>query len=227
MARRTKDPRPVGSLAVTHSAEAPGLPRGRGSLKETAVLRAQRKRLKTAMVAATAELGYGEVTIAEIVQRARVSRQAFYAQFDGKEECYLSTADSGVRYLLNRMSAAVLGNSQSDGSLTSFLRTTVRSYLQACREEPEFTRFLVVDSLAAGLKIAEWRNGVMTTLARQIAAAHRAARPDARVYDELTYLGAVGAMSELVYGYALARKVDRIGELEKPFLELLEALLTR
>ncbi|HEX5659018.1 MAG TPA: TetR/AcrR family transcriptional regulator [Polyangiales bacterium] len=196
-------------------------------MKETAVLRAQRKRLKTAMVAATAELGYAEVTIAEIVRRARVSRQAFYAQFDSKEECYLSTADSGVRYLINRMSAAVLSNGHSDGSLTSFLRTTVRSYLQACREEPEFTRFLVVESLAAGLKIAEQRNEVMMTLARQIAAAHRAARPDAPPYSELTYLGAVGAMSELVYRYALAHKIDRIGELEKPFLELLEGLLTR
>jgi len=230
MARRSKDPRPVGSLAVTHSAEAPGLPRGRGSLTEASVLRAQRKRLKTAMVAAAAELGYAEVTITEIVRRARVSRQAFYNQFDSKEACYRSAADSGVRFIMNRMGAAVSNGGQADGSLAAYLRTTVRAYLQGCREEPEFTRFLVVESLAAGPKVAQWRNGAMHALAQQIALAHRAARaahPDLPVYDDLTYLGMVGAMEELVYRYAIERKLEQIGELEKPFLELLEGLLVR
>lgn len=229
MGRRKKEPLPVGSLAVTHSAEAPGLPRGRGSLKETAVLRAQRKRLKTAMVSAVAELGYADVTITEIVQRARVSRHAFYAQFDSKEECYRSTADSGIRFMLNRMSTAVSG-SQTGGGLRSYLRTTVKAYLQGCREEPEFTRFLVVESLAAGPKIAQWRNGVMNTLAQQIAMAHRVARAantSLPAYSDLTYLAVVGAMEELVYRYAIDRKIEQIGELEQPFLELVEGLLTR
>lgn len=57
------------------------------------VERNQRERLFGATVAVTTEKGYGETTVADIVEMAGVSRATFYHQFATKEECFLATLD--------------------------------------------------------------------------------------------------------------------------------------
>ena len=47
------------------------------------------------MVSAAATLGYANVRIADVVNRARVSRQSFYAQFADKEACFLAAHAEG------------------------------------------------------------------------------------------------------------------------------------
>jgi AcrR family transcriptional regulator len=47
------------------------------------------------MIAAVSESGYLAVTIADIVRRARVSRAAFYAHFEDKEDCFLTATGEG------------------------------------------------------------------------------------------------------------------------------------
>src|SRR5262245_28796634 len=51
----------------------------------------QRERMLRAMVGAVAEKGYTNVAVADVVQRARVSRATFYEQFVDKTDCFLAT----------------------------------------------------------------------------------------------------------------------------------------
>src|ERR1700751_2980324 len=93
----------MGELAATHTGR--GLPRGRGSLPPDDVARAQRDRIVRAMIAAVAERGYADVRIADVVDRARVSRQSFYAQFADKHECFLAAHTQGLATILDRLGA--------------------------------------------------------------------------------------------------------------------------
>ena len=61
----------MGTLAELDTTR--GLPRGRGRLPRDEVAKAHRDRLLRAMTAAVAELGYANVRIADVVDRARVS----------------------------------------------------------------------------------------------------------------------------------------------------------
>src|SRR5215472_18473993 len=95
----------LGSLARTHEGR-PGLPRGRSRLPAPEVRASQRERLQRAVIAAVAESGYADVTVADIVRRARVSRVAFYAHFRGKEDCFLAATREGGQLMADRVVAA-------------------------------------------------------------------------------------------------------------------------
>ena len=69
--------RQEGELAGTHDGER-GLPRGRSGLPADEVREAQRERLLRAVIAAVHTAGFHNVTVADIVRGARVSRAAFY-----------------------------------------------------------------------------------------------------------------------------------------------------
>jgi len=90
-----------GSLARTHEGK-PGLPRGRSRLPARAVRASQVERLRRAAIAAIAEAGYADVTVADIVRRAKVSRVAFYTHFRTKEDCFLAATREGGQLLADR-----------------------------------------------------------------------------------------------------------------------------
>jgi AcrR family transcriptional regulator len=224
-----RKPKTVGTLALTPRADTKGLPRGRASLKEAAVLKAQRERLKAAVIAAVAELGYVDVTISDIVKRARVSRQAFYTQFPSKDACFLAAASGGIKLLMKHMATA----EQSGAGQLDFLEAQhrrIRAYLQAAADEPEFTRCLVVETSAAGAKVRAARNAGMRAFAESIAAHHRAClvfHPSWPRLSDSGYLGIVGAIQEFMYQQHSGPGPMKPEELEAPIMELMRALLTR
>jgi AcrR family transcriptional regulator len=66
------------------------LPRGRHGLSREAVEGSQRTRLLRAMVDVMADKGYAGTSVADILRRARVSRETFYELFSSKEDCFMS-----------------------------------------------------------------------------------------------------------------------------------------
>src|SRR5215813_9466026 len=97
--------RQEGDLARTHGGE-PGLPRGRSGLPADEVREAQRERLLRAVIAAVDTAGFRDVTVADIVRGARVSRAAFYAHFADKEDCFLAAARQGGQQMAGRVITA-------------------------------------------------------------------------------------------------------------------------
>src|SRR5690242_10626029 len=76
------------------------LPRGRHSLSEAEVRASQRERLIEAMVASVGDVGYTATNVPDVVARARVSRNAFYALFEDKTDCFIAACDDHAREML-------------------------------------------------------------------------------------------------------------------------------
>src|SRR6476659_9640597 len=131
----------MGTLAQLETTR--GLPRGRGKLPRDELARAHRDRLMRAMTAAVAELGYANVRIADVVDRAHVSRQSFYEQFPDKEACFLAAHERGIELIRERVTwSAPDVESLAPGAQ---LRAGIRTYLGLAAAEPEFAYCMLIE----------------------------------------------------------------------------------
>lgn len=205
----------AGTLATTHTGR-PGLPRGRASLPARAVRAAQRERLLRAVTAASAELGYAEVTVADVVRRARVSRNAFYQHFAGKEECFIAACDAGCELMFERVLQAARDLPESAGG-EERLRAAVRAYLEFVAGEPEFARTFNLDILAAGPRAMSRRTEVHERFADMWRRWHARARrenPSWPAVPEDAYAAMVGSIYELVVARVRDGRTGELPELE-------------
>ena len=115
-------------------APLPVLPRGRHNLPVEVVRASQRERLLQAMLAIVAERGYEATTVPQVVAAAKVSRNAFYALFADKTDCFLALCDELASEML-----AELSQPAGDGWLDT-LRQGVDRYLRWWQERPAFSR---------------------------------------------------------------------------------------
>lgn len=146
----------TGSFARTHlGAGAPGLPRGRSRLPRDVAQAAHRDRLIRAVVSAVHDLGYGAVTITDIVQRARVSKAVFYEHFPNKKECLLAAARLGAEVtfedMVEKTQARLASRDEpADPFSMEVIATGMRSYLELIAGEPEFARVYYLELPALG-----------------------------------------------------------------------------
>jgi AcrR family transcriptional regulator len=92
------------SQAALHSVSAGRrgkLPRGPHALPQEIVIADQRARLLEATAAAMAEIGYSELTVRDLIERAGVSRRTFYQLFDDKLACVLAAHESAVESFMD------------------------------------------------------------------------------------------------------------------------------
>src|ERR1700760_2380981 len=72
------------------------LPRGR-------VTEIQRSRMLAAALEAVEEVGYGRMTVAQVISRAKVSRKTFYDVFADREDCFLAALEQAVSQVGTRV----------------------------------------------------------------------------------------------------------------------------
>lgn len=151
------------------------LPSGRHHLSREAVARSQRGRLLFAIVQAIAEKGYAATTVADIVERAAVSRSTFYEQFADKESCFLDAYSFGVEYVLGEMRDARL--SLGDGEdWRAHVRSDLATYLDVLAAEAAFAVSLHVEVLAAGPAALAYRARMLGLFAKRTQRVHELAR---------------------------------------------------
>src|SRR4051794_7789321 len=122
-------------------------PSGIRSLPADLVSAVQRERLLAAMLRATAELGYREVSVQDVLERAGVSRPTFYEHFENKEDCFLAAFDVGAARLLERLETA--GEAEEAESWRERLRLSLEELLRFVIDEPDAAMSLIVDARAA------------------------------------------------------------------------------
>lgn len=214
----------MGTLAQLSTTR--GLPRGRGSLPRAEVGRAQRERLLRAMTAAVAELGYANVRIADVVDRARVSRQSFYEQFPDKEACFLAAHQRGIAMILERLarSAADIQSLEPGAQL----RAGISAYLSLAAAEPEFAHCMLIELPAigpAGLQARLAAHEQIALLLRDWHQAARAAQPRLPEVPATRYAAAVGAVHDLVYELVATGRSSEVPALEDDGYGAIAALL--
>jgi AcrR family transcriptional regulator len=201
------------------------LPRGRHAAPRPVVREAQRARMLAAIVQAVAEKGYARVVVADVIERAGVSRKTFYEQFSNKDECFLAAYDASVDELLATIDEAL------DALAPDWLaahRAAVSVYLEKLAASPGFARAFLIEVLGAGPDALSRRAAVQDRFAAQLRDVHRRARADIPAIPEVpphTFRAAVGAVNELVTAHVLEHGAKTLPELADAILDVQLALL--
>jgi AcrR family transcriptional regulator len=194
------------------------LPPGPHGLSRAFVARNQRERILAAVADATADGGYSETSVEDIIARAGVSRRTFYDIFKNKQDAFLAAYDEAVRRLLWGVRDA---SSEEDLDFADRITAALGAFLAALVQSPSFGRMCVVEVLAAGPEAVRRRNDAMATFAaliREYALEHLGSEPASPIAAELL----VGGIYETVY----SRLADgQVGELEGLLPELVYAVL--
>ena len=123
------------------------LPSGRHNLPREFVVTSQRDRLLDAMAQSCAEKRYAEVSVADIVAAARVSRSTFYEIFPDKEACFLAAYDA----ILGRFVTEVIKACQApELTWPEQIELGIEASLDFMAAEPAFARMCIVDMFSAG-----------------------------------------------------------------------------
>jgi AcrR family transcriptional regulator len=127
------------------------------------------------MLEAVGSGGYEQATVQDALTRAGLYRQAFYDNFQDKEDCYLEALEAGsawVELAMRRAIADELGwRDRLRGALTGLL-----GFLD---DEPEIGRALLVEVHAAGPRAVAKRTEAMERAARAVDLAREESRDDA------------------------------------------------
>lgn len=133
------------------------LPRGRHALAPEEVLADQRARLIAAVAPVVAEHGYETMSVADLVKRAAVSRNAFYGNFADKQACFAAAHEAGHERLLAALGERCDGGASGEERLERALDAGLGLLAGA----PDLTRLLFVEApSSAGEEVAlrhhEW-----------------------------------------------------------------------
>jgi AcrR family transcriptional regulator len=133
------------------------LPRGRHALAPEQVLADQRERLLAAVPGVVAERGYEAMTVADIVKRAAVSRNAFYKNFGDKQDVFAIAHEAAHERLLEILTQPC----DPAARLEERVERSLAAALEALASDPDIARLLFVEApSSAGEEIAlryhEW-----------------------------------------------------------------------
>lgn len=171
-------------------------PSGIRSLPSDLVKAVQRERLLAATLRATAELGYSEFSVQDVLDRAGVSRPTFYEHFENKEDAFLAALDAAGTRLRERLEAAA---SESAGNWRERLRLVLEELLRFVREEPDAAMTLVVDARAASPAALDQRDELLDHFATCLDSQVRANLPDPAAPSAISAAGIVGGIESLLY----------------------------
>jgi AcrR family transcriptional regulator len=170
-------------------------PSGIRSLPSDLVSAVQRERLLAAMLRATAELGYREVSVQDVLDRAGVSRPTFYEHFENKEACFLAAFDTAAARLRKRLELAA---EEGEGWRQRF-RLGLEELLRFVAEDPDAAMSLIVDARAACPPALERRDELLDHLASCLDSMVRAEADPANAPSVIAAAGIIGGIEALLY----------------------------
>ena len=210
---------------MTGRPETPALPRGRHAASRDVVRESQRARMLEGMATAVGDKGYARVSVADVIERAGVSRKTFYEHFANKEECFLVAYDTEADALLAAIGEAIAASAPD--WLAGGLAGT-RRYLEELAARPTFARTFLVEVLAAGPAALARRADVHRRFADHLRSVLDAARrdlPELAPPADHVFPAAVGAMNELVTEHLAAHGAESLPALTEALVDVQLALL--
>jgi AcrR family transcriptional regulator len=120
------------------------LPRGPHQLTSEQIAADQRERLIDAMLQLAGETGYTATTVAEIIERAEVSRKTFYAHFADRDGLLLAAFDATAPVALEQVRTA----SRRTGGPTRQIEALMRRLCRVARESPDTIALATIEIAA-------------------------------------------------------------------------------
>jgi AcrR family transcriptional regulator len=180
--------------------------RGPSRLPPEVVAATQRDRLFDGLVHTVADKGYANARVTDICQAAGVTRPAFYALFDGKDDAFLATYRHGTGVLIHLMEGAY----RDAADWRTGIRSSLRVLLDVLASVPAFAAMAIVEIEAVGPAARHERDLLLSRFYQFFADAPR--QPGLDRPEELT--GAiVGGVYSTIYRYVAGRRVAELPEL--------------
>jgi AcrR family transcriptional regulator len=187
------------------------------------VQQSQRDRLLQACTEAVAEHGYVKTSVADILERAGVSRATFYQLFSDKEDCFEAAYRANAELVASVM-ASELDNLRSSVDLDPMdkLDRLLNIYLLALSMAPALARVFLVEVYAAGPAAVEQRRASLEQFVDLVAETHRGETgllgtdPDQRFAAEVL----VGAVSSMVTNIVGVGDTEKLMTLHEPLMRL-------
>ena len=184
-------------------------PSGIRSLPSDLVSAVQRERLLAAMLRATAELGYREVSVQDVLERAGVSRPTFYEHFENKEACFLAAFDNAAARLRTRLETA----GEDGENWRQRLRLSLEELLRFVSGDPDAAMSLIVDARAACPPALERRDELLDHFASCLDTQVRAEADPANAPSAIAAAGIVGGIEALLYSRLNRGEADDVQSL--------------
>lgn len=185
-------------------------PSGIRSLPADLVSAVQRERILAATLRATAQLGYRELTVQDVLDRAGVSRPTFYEHFENKDDAFLAAFDAAAKRLRERLGAAA---GDEDGSWRERLRLQLAELLRFVADEPDAAMTLIVDSRASCPAALSRRDELLDHFAACIDDQVRGELPEGAPPSAIAAAGIVGGIEALLYSRLSKEDVEMLDEL--------------
>jgi AcrR family transcriptional regulator len=192
------------------------LPPGRHGLPRSFVAQNQRERILAAVADVTSAASYSEMTVADIIVCAGVSRRTFYEHFENKQSAYLAAYDEAVGRLLQGVRWAY--STRED--FAARVRAAIEMFVTVVSADPAFARMCLVEVMGAGVEALRRRDAAMAEFAGMLDENARALldNPPARIIAETV----VGGLYEVMYSRILR---GELRELPGLLPDLVHALL--
>ncbi len=162
----------------------------------------RRARLMQAALGMFAARGYHDTSVDDIVARARMSKSAFYEQFESKEHCFREVLAHEGGDLIHAVIAAALGGHDHRDRM----RRGIRTFVVACYKRSTVARLMLVESVGLSASVEEVRHQLQERFAHMVAEEVRLALLDDAFYanqdPQVFGRAVVGAVNDAV-GYFL------------------------
>lgn len=172
--------------------------------------------IAAAAAAIQAKNGVGELTVAEVIDRARVSRKTFYEIFDDAEDCFVAVFDRTLAHVREITRSAYRG----ERNWRRGMRAALMAALAFMDEKRPLARVLVVDAFRAGPRSLERRTQALDEIARAIDDARTVggARHDP---PALTAAALAGGIASLLHTRLLRDDPAPLTDLQRPLMSMI------
>jgi AcrR family transcriptional regulator len=162
---------------------------GRGQVAEI-----QRSRLLAAAVEVVQDVGYARMTVARVIERAKVSRKTFYDTFADREECFLVAFEQALEHARELAVEAY----EREPGWRDGIRAALARLLIFMDDEPALAKLCMIEALCAGERVLQRRAKVLEELAAVIDRG-RLVTQVASEPPQVTAEGIVGAVFAVVH----------------------------
>jgi AcrR family transcriptional regulator len=128
-----------------------------------------RQRLLAAVLEVSGELGYEQVAVRHVIERAGASRATFYKHFEDLEDCFAQAYEEASEWLQRRL----VGAAKRQSSWREGLRAGLAELLELCANRPTLAKALFVEVHAAGPRPLKRRAELMERLSHALDRARR------------------------------------------------------
>jgi AcrR family transcriptional regulator len=131
--------------------------------------RPPRERILEAMLLTSGELGYEQVAVRHVIERAGTSRATFYKHFADREDCFAQAYGDASEWLYRRLTGAA----KRQSSWREGVRAALAELLEFCANQPQIAKAVLVEVHAAGERPLALRRELMERLSRALDSARR------------------------------------------------------